>query len=117
MKIKSAIYSTFLVYYCVQGWESEPRIDCWEECFYEGDYQDQESYKSFYNLGHFVKLHRMLENVNGTFFVLDSSLTDKKDVSYFQFMKDLIKFLAFLIPAGSYINPFFIGQFNQDFAW
>ena len=40
-------------------------------------------------IGHFVKLHRMLENVKGTFYVLDSSLTGKEDIPYFQFMKDL----------------------------
>ena len=59
----------------------------------------------------------MLENVNGTFFILDSSLTSKEDVAYFQFMKDLIKLLAFTIPIGTYANPLFMGQFNQDFSW
>ena len=44
-------YYTFLLFCCVGSWEPEPAVDCWEECFYEGDDQDQEAYKTLFQLG------------------------------------------------------------------
>ena len=99
------------------GWDLEPPIDCWEECFHEGDYKDQESYKTFYQIGNYVKMHRLLENTNGTFFILDSTVNDRTDLDRFKFLKGLIKLLVMMTPIGSLVNPFHLGQFNQDFAW
>ena len=99
------------------GWDLEPSLECWEECFSEGDKTDKKAYETFYNLGHFVKMHRIFNNVNGTVFILDSSVTTKSDVDQFRFQKDLIKLLAIMAPIGQHVNPFYLGQFNQDFAW
>ena len=32
------------------SWEIQPAIDCWEECFHEGDIADEEAYKTFSEL-------------------------------------------------------------------
>lgn len=107
---------TFLIV-PVLGWEMEPVIDCWEECFHEGDFQDQEAYQDFFQLAHYVKMRRILENANGTFYILDSNLVEKSDVDYFRYLKDIIRLLAIVSPSGQKVNPFHLAQFNQDFAW
>ncbi len=99
------------------SWEIQPAIDCWEECFHEGDIADEEAYKTFLSLAHFVKMHRMSRNVNGTHFVLDSSLEEKYDVDLFRYLKDVIRLLTMTVPSGQFFNPSSLAQFNQDFAW
>ena len=98
-------------------WDIEPPIECWEECFHEGESQDTNAYVEFFQLGNLVKLHRIINKANGTAFILDTSVTSKNDVGRFRYQKDLIKLLAMMAPIGAHENPFYLGQFNQDLAW
>ena len=121
MQKKLTLFYWLLYFQCVNWvlcWNlEEPPTDCWEECFYEGDTSDKKAYETFYNLGNFVKMHKLFNNANGTVFVLDSSVTTKSDVDQFRFLKDLIKLMSAMSPIGQHSNPFYLSQFNQDFAW
>lgn len=120
----------FLIYYLswaafrVQGWPIgltldvfEPVTECWEECFHEGNVDDREAYMDFFKLTNLAKMHRIMDNMNGTAFILDSSLVKRPDLDLFRYQKDLIKLMAMMMPVGRDANPFYLSQFNQDFAW
>ena len=118
MTLRSSILLFIMkIQLCFTFWESEPVLDCWEECFHEGEYNDREAYQIFYEFSQFLRMTRMIDNLNGTFIVLDSSLVEEEDVDVFRYLKDVIKLIAFTNPVGSLINPLQIAQFNQDFAW